>query len=217
MRHEIESVAVRGCRRDRSSAPALRAGLTLSPKAGASLSNSAPALFAPPASVRRYRRNGEGDSAWMEERSRRNCSSQVSMPGVAGQLNQVPAAPSVGEGPEMRRRAVHPGFPFDKAPGRRYRVLFGRLRPHRLAGLGHRPFTAATGVQIPLGMLEPHRASGGTAQRPPLPPHRYRTVAQEQQPGPVAQLVEHLTFNQVAAGSSPARLISKIKGLGRIA
>jgi hypothetical protein len=25
------------------------------------------------------------------------------------------------------------------------------LRPHRLVGLGHRPFTAATGVRIPLG------------------------------------------------------------------
>ena len=24
-------------------------------------------------------------------------------------------------------------------------------RPHRLAGLGHRPFTAVTGVRIPLG------------------------------------------------------------------
>ena len=28
---------------------------------------------------------------------------------------------------------------------------FGVLRPHRLAGLGHRPFTAVTGVRIPLG------------------------------------------------------------------
>jgi hypothetical protein len=25
------------------------------------------------------------------------------------------------------------------------------MRPHRLVGLGHRPFTAATGVRIPLG------------------------------------------------------------------
>ena len=27
------------------------------------------------------------------------------------------------------------------------------ISPHRLVGLGHRPFTAATGVRIPLGML----------------------------------------------------------------
>ena len=27
-----------------------------------------------------------------------------------------------------------------------------RPGPHRLVGLGHRPFTAATGVRIPLGM-----------------------------------------------------------------
>ena len=27
------------------------------------------------------------------------------------------------------------------------------ISPHRLDGLGHRPFTAATGVRIPLGML----------------------------------------------------------------
>ena len=26
-----------------------------------------------------------------------------------------------------------------------------KSRPHRLVGLGHRPFTAATGVRIPLG------------------------------------------------------------------
>lgn len=32
---------------------------------------------------------------------------------------------------------------------------------------------------------------------------------------PVAQSVEHLTFNQVAAGSSPARLIGKVKRLDR--
>lgn len=30
-------------------------------------------------------------------------------------------------------------------------VLLLRLRPHRLVGLGHRPFTATTGVRIPLG------------------------------------------------------------------
>ena len=31
--------------------------------------------------------------------------------------------------------------------------------------------------------------------------------------GPVAQLVEQLTFNQWVAGSNPARLTTKIKGL----
>ena len=30
----------------------------------------------------------------------------------------------------------------------------------------------------------------------------------QRSPGPVAQLVEHLTFNQRVAGSSPARLTS---------
>ena len=30
-------------------------------------------------------------------------------------------------------------------------ALLLRLRPHRLVGLGHRPFTATTGVRIPLG------------------------------------------------------------------
>ena len=30
--------------------------------------------------------------------------------------------------------------------------IFVCRRPYRLVGLGHRPFTAATGVQIPLGM-----------------------------------------------------------------
>ena len=34
--------------------------------------------------------------------------------------------------------------------------------------------------------------------------------------GPLAQLVEHLTFNQVVAGSIPARPTNKIKSFKRI-
>ena len=44
-------------------------------------------------------------------------------------------------------------------------------------GLGHRPFTAVTGVRLPYGI--------------PC--------------GSLAQLVEQLTFNQLVAGSNPAR------------
>ena len=42
---------------------------------------------------------------------------------------------------------------------------------------------------------------------------RYTVFAVE----PLAQLVEHLTFNQVVVGSIPARLTNKYKELGKIA
>ena len=37
------------------------------------------------------------------------------------------------------------------------------IRPHRLAGPGHCPFTAETGVRIPLGTPAYAKASAGTA------------------------------------------------------
>src|SRR5215510_6630589 len=72
----------------------------------------------------------------------------------------------------------------------------------------------------------PNRMTGGsTVSRP------YRNAAMSPRPAdcerpeeslnsarqePVAQMVEHLTFNQVVLGSSPSGLTNKINGLARI-
>ena len=51
----------------------------------------------------------------------------------------------------------------------------------------------------------------GVCYRELSPSHEARLCA-DRNIGPVAQSVEHLTFNQRVAGSSPARLTNKIRG-----
>jgi hypothetical protein len=51
----------------------------------------------------------------------------------------------------------------------------------------------------------------GVCYRELSPSHEARLCA-DRNIGPVAQSVEHLTFNQRVAGSSPARLTNKIGG-----
>ena len=64
--------------------------------------------------------------------------------------NYVPLIPTVAQGPvaQLVEHLTFNQVVVGSTPAR----LTSRLCPHRLVGLGHRPFTAATGVRIPLGM-----------------------------------------------------------------
>ena len=56
-----------------------------------------------------------------------------------------------GDMPLKMKESENDVFRFPCSEDARMELFRASLSPHRLAGLGHRPFTAVTGVRIPLG------------------------------------------------------------------